>query len=131
VNISLGDAMELGQLLQFLDDWLATDHEQLATSLAWFIGIDGYGIETLRNDLARFMFLLSETDGEGLFSPQTAELTEPAAIPVLTAANAVSSAQGTFSLAELAEFEPVRNLSPAANERDHRRQTGKLPMTSP
>jgi hypothetical protein len=27
------------------------------------------------------MFLLGETDGEGLFSPRTAELTEPAVFP--------------------------------------------------
>jgi len=44
--------MELGQLLQLLDDWLATGHEQTGTSLARFIGIDGYGVETLRDDLA-------------------------------------------------------------------------------
>jgi hypothetical protein len=81
VNLNLDDAMELGQLLQFLDGWLATDHEQLRTSLARFIGIDGYGVGTLRDDLARFMFLLGETDGEGLFSPRTAELTEPAVLP--------------------------------------------------
>jgi hypothetical protein len=74
VNLSLDDAMELGQLLQFPDDWLATDREQLGTSLARFIGIDGYGLEALRDDLARFMFLLGETDGEGLFSPRIAGL---------------------------------------------------------
>jgi len=74
VNLSLDDAMELGQLLQFLDDWLATDHKQLSTSLARFTGIDGNGVGTLRDDLARFMFLLGETDGEGLFSPRAAEL---------------------------------------------------------
>ena len=75
MNISLAaaDAMELGQLLRLLDDWLATDHEQLGTSLARFIGVAGYGVETLRDDLARFMFLLGETDGEGLFSPGIAE----------------------------------------------------------
>jgi len=66
--------MELGQLLQFLDDWLWTSHEQLSTSLARFIGIDGYGVETLRDDLARFMFLLGETNGERLFTPRTTEL---------------------------------------------------------
>jgi hypothetical protein len=75
VNLSPDDAMELGQLLQFLDDWLATDREQLGASLARFIGSDGYGPGTLRNDLARFMFLLGVTDGEGLFfSPRAAEL---------------------------------------------------------
>jgi hypothetical protein len=61
--------MELGQLLQFLDDWLGTDHE-LSTSLVRFVGVNGYGLETLRGDLARFMFLLGETDGEGLFTPK-------------------------------------------------------------
>jgi len=76
--------MELGQLLQLLDDWLATGHEQIGTSLAHVIGIDGYGVETLRDDLARFMFLLGETDGEGLFLPRTVELIEPAALPALT-----------------------------------------------
>ena len=74
MKLSLDDAMELGQLLQFLDEWLATDREQLGTSLARFIGIDGYGLETQRGDLARFMFLLGETDGEGIFSSRAAEL---------------------------------------------------------
>ena len=82
--------MELGQLLQLLDDWLATGHEQIGTSLARFIGIDDFFF-------ARFMFLLGETDGEGLFSPRTVELIEPAALPALTPANPVSSARGTFS----------------------------------
>ena len=61
--------MELCQFLQFLDDWLGTDHE-LSTSLVRFVGVNGYGLETLRGDLARFMFLLGETDGEGLFTPK-------------------------------------------------------------
>jgi hypothetical protein len=108
--------MEPGQLLQLLDDWLATGHEQIGTSLARFTGIDGYGVETLRDDLARFMFLLGETDGEGLFSPRTVELIEPAALPALTPANPVSSARGTFSPAELAEIAPIRNMSPGAND---------------
>jgi len=59
--------MELGQLLQFLDSWLATGHDQLSESLARFVGCDGYGIESLRDDLARFTFLLGESDGEGIF----------------------------------------------------------------
>jgi hypothetical protein len=69
VNLSQDDTMELGQLLQFLDDWLGTDHE-LSTSLVRFVGVNGYGLETLRGDLARFMFLLGETDREGLFTPK-------------------------------------------------------------
>jgi hypothetical protein len=73
VNLSQDDAMEPGQLLQFLDDWPGSDH-QLSTSLARFTGIDGYGLETLRDDPARFMFLLGETHREGLFTPQAEEL---------------------------------------------------------
>jgi hypothetical protein len=33
---------------------------------------DGYGVGALRDDLARFTFLLGETGGEGLFSPRRA-----------------------------------------------------------
>jgi hypothetical protein len=106
--------MEPGQLPQLLDDRLATGHEQIGTPLARFIGIDGYGVETLRDDLARFMFLPGETDGEGLFSPRTVELIEPAAFPALTPANPVSSARGTFSPAELAENSRLSNSSRAA-----------------
>jgi hypothetical protein len=76
------------------------------------------------------MFLLGETDGEGLFSPRTVELIEPAALPALTPANPVSSARGTFSPAELAEIVPVRTVLPAPNERDRAGQTGKSPMAS-
>ena len=71
MNISLDDAIELGQFLQFLDDWLATDHTQLNESLARFVGCDAYGAAALRDDLARFTFLLGGSDGEGLFSPRT------------------------------------------------------------
>ena len=67
VNISLAaaDAMEPGQLLQFLDDWLATDHGKVNASLTRFVGCEAYGVESLRNDLARFTFLLGGSDGEG------------------------------------------------------------------
>jgi hypothetical protein len=77
VNLSPDDAMELGQLLQLLDAWLAVDHVRPGASVARFIGTDGYGVGALRNDLARFMFLLGETDGEGLFTPRRAELDPP------------------------------------------------------
>jgi hypothetical protein len=69
VNVSPDDAMELGQLLQFLDDWLATDHGAVNESLTRFVGCDAYGVQSLRHDLACFTFLLGEGDGEGLFSP--------------------------------------------------------------
>ena len=51
--------MELGQLLQFLDDWLATDRDTVCESLARFVGCDVYGVHSLRHGLARFTFLLS------------------------------------------------------------------------
>ena len=51
MNLSQDDTMELGQLLQFLDDWLATDHGPVNESLA------------------RFTFLPGESDGEGVFPP--------------------------------------------------------------
>jgi hypothetical protein len=71
VNLSLAfsDAAELGQLLQFLDDWLSTDHGPVDESLTRFVGYEAYGVESLRDDLARFTFRLGESDGEGLFSP--------------------------------------------------------------
>jgi hypothetical protein len=71
VNLSPDDAMELGQLLHFLDDWLATDHGPVNESLTRFVGCEAYGAGSLRDDLARFTFLLGESDGEGLFSPRT------------------------------------------------------------
>jgi hypothetical protein len=63
------DAMELGQFLQFLDDWLAVDHGPVRESLARFVGWDAYGVESLREDLAPFTLLLGESDGEGVFPP--------------------------------------------------------------
>ena len=50
------------------------DHAQLTTSLARFVGVDGYNLTQLRTDLAQFTFLLGHDDGEQLFgtdhSPQ-------------------------------------------------------------
>jgi hypothetical protein len=43
-NLDAADAIELAELLQFLDDWLATDHDQLSTSLARFVGNQAYGV---------------------------------------------------------------------------------------
>jgi len=56
--------MEPGQLLQFLDDWLATGHGKVNASLTRFVGCEAYGV-------ARFTFLLGGSDGEGLLSPRT------------------------------------------------------------
>jgi len=62
------DAMELGELLTFLHDWLDdADSPSLATSLRRFVGADGYDLTELRTDLARFAFLLGAHDGTRTF----------------------------------------------------------------
>ena len=61
------DAVELGETLGFIGDWLLSDRERLAESLRRFVGIDGYDIDQFRADLARFGFLLGVSDGELLF----------------------------------------------------------------
>ncbi|MGH9157389.1 MAG: hypothetical protein ACRD1K_16480 [Acidimicrobiales bacterium] len=62
------DALELGELLTFLSDWLAsTDNPALAASFRRFVGTNGYDLTELRTDLARFAFLLGTDDGTELF----------------------------------------------------------------
>jgi hypothetical protein len=69
VNLALDDAVELTELLQFIDNWLTNDHDQLNTSLRRFVGHPSYNISRLKADLARFTFLLGgDTDGD-LFQP--------------------------------------------------------------
>jgi hypothetical protein len=60
---------ELAELLQFLGGWLESDHDNLAASLARFVGSTAYGPASLREDFARFRFLPGVTDGEGVFTP--------------------------------------------------------------
>jgi hypothetical protein len=67
IALDLTDAAELGQLLGFLDDWLAADRATLEPSLGRFIGPAGYDLDQLRADLRRFAFLIGDTDGEDLF----------------------------------------------------------------
>lgn len=67
VCLDAGDAVELGEMLEFIGDWLRSDRERLARSLKRFIGIDGFDIEQLHGDLSRFAFLLGATDGDVLF----------------------------------------------------------------
>jgi hypothetical protein len=38
VNLALDDAVELTELLQFIDTWLANHHEQLNVSLRHYVG---------------------------------------------------------------------------------------------
>ena len=68
ITLDLTDATELAETLTFIAGWLSGSQEQvLAQSLAAFVGHPAYGIETLRADLHRFVFLLGISDGEDLF----------------------------------------------------------------
>jgi hypothetical protein len=67
ISLDLTDAMELGQLLGFLDDWLGVDRPTLELSLGRFVGHPGYDLDQLRADLHRFAFLIGDTDGHELF----------------------------------------------------------------
>jgi len=69
IALDAGDAAELAELLQFLGGWLESDRDNLAASLARFVGSPAYGPASLREDFARFRFLLGVTDGEGVFTP--------------------------------------------------------------
>ena len=61
------EAVELGELLEFVGRWLADDDQCLAESLSRFVGNGGYDINELRADLSRFAFLLGGDDGASLF----------------------------------------------------------------
>lgn len=63
VCLDADDAVELGELLEFLGRWLASDSDALAASITRIAGHDTYGIDDLRNDVSRFAFILGG-DGE-------------------------------------------------------------------
>lgn len=67
MELDVTDAAELAGLLQFLSQWLARDPARLGASLAQFVGHPAYGLDELRGDLERFIFLLGGSDGEPLF----------------------------------------------------------------
>ena len=73
VRLDAVDAAELAELLQFLSRWLARDRARLGASLEQFVGHPAYNTGELRQDLARFTFLLGGDDGESLFGHGTAE----------------------------------------------------------
>ena len=54
VCLDAGDAVELGEMLEFLGEWLVCDRSRLADSLGRFVGSDGYDIDQLHADLSRF-----------------------------------------------------------------------------
>ena len=69
VPVDVADAIELAELLDFLGCWLESDLDNLTASLARFVGSPDYGPDALRDDFARFRFLLGITGGEGVFTP--------------------------------------------------------------
>jgi hypothetical protein len=66
IRLDSGDAAELAEMLQLLSSWLARDPGHLAASLDDFAGHPAHGIQDLRGDLERFIFLLGGSDGEPL-----------------------------------------------------------------
>ena len=66
-SLDTSDAVELAEMLQFLSDWLAADHDHLNASLTRFVGHPAHGANQLRTDLHRFVFLLGADNGEQLF----------------------------------------------------------------
>jgi len=66
-SLDSSDAAELAEMLQFLSDWLAADHEHLDASLTRFVGHPAHGASQLQADLHRFTFLLGADNGEQLF----------------------------------------------------------------
>lgn len=70
MTLAPADAAELAEMLQFLSDWLSRDRDHLEPSIESFVGSPAYGTRQLREDLARFIFLLGGNDGEPLFDPE-------------------------------------------------------------
>jgi hypothetical protein len=63
LGLDAGDAVELGELLAFLSDWLASDPDRLDASLSEFVGVPGYvdavcTVDELRADVDRFARML-------------------------------------------------------------------------
>jgi hypothetical protein len=70
VRLDTGEAAELGQLLDFLAQWLSRDDPRVAASYRDFVGHDSADVSELSERAARFAFLLGEDDdGQRLFGP--------------------------------------------------------------
>lgn len=57
-SLRLDEAVELGELLGFVCDWLETAPPAVSSSLDFFGGVSGYDTHDLRADCRRFAFLL-------------------------------------------------------------------------
>lgn len=70
IRLDIADAVELTELLQFVNDWLASDIERLDASLTHYVGHRACTADELRADRNRFIFLLGGNDGEPLSGRQ-------------------------------------------------------------
>jgi hypothetical protein len=62
------DAVELGELLEFLGNWLVSEREILVVSLCRFVGSGDYEIDEFRADVLRLAGLLGCNEGEQAFA---------------------------------------------------------------
>jgi len=69
VTLTPDEAIELGEMLEFIADWLTDAPGAIAESLHRF-GSETYGVGDLRAELLRFAFLLG-TSPERLFEDRT------------------------------------------------------------
>ncbi|MGW4718335.1 hypothetical protein [Nocardia sp. NPDC004260] len=71
-SIRIGDATELAELLQFINDWLAADQD--ARIRLDRFAVRAYSAQTLREDLYRFTAVIltniTETDQEPATGPE-------------------------------------------------------------
>jgi hypothetical protein len=73
MKLDAADAAELAEILQFLSQWLSQDPGPLGESFGQFVGHPAYGLNELRGDLERFVFVLGGSDGEDLFGTTVEE----------------------------------------------------------
>ncbi|WP_194853192.1 hypothetical protein [Nocardia sp. SYP-A9097] len=57
-GLTVDDAIELAEMLTFIDGWLTDSDPAVAQSFHAFVGADGYALSDLRADLNRFAALL-------------------------------------------------------------------------
>lgn len=62
ITLTLGETTELGELLEFVDDWLRSAAPSVGASLAAFVSAPGYDPSALRADCRRLAFLLGVAD---------------------------------------------------------------------
>jgi len=68
VCLEVDDAVELGELLEFIGNWLVSDRENLAVSLCRFVGSADYEIDEFRADVSRLAGLLGCNEDEHEFA---------------------------------------------------------------